>query len=141
MAGQVFAAATAARMLRRHAMACVALPTCPLAMAESERYLPDLNTKLPEWLLPLSPRLAFPVADRANTTSIWGGGLYGQRLGRLYLENVGEETILNALAPLFQRFAKERNPGERFGDFLIRAGLVREVHSGPEEDTAREGVI
>jgi hypothetical protein len=82
-------------------------------------------------------------------------------LGRLYLENVGEETILNALAPLFQRFAKERNPGERFGDFLIRAGLVRdfliraglvrdfliraglvrEVHSGPEEDTAREGVI
>jgi sulfite reductase (NADPH) hemoprotein beta-component len=120
-------------------------------MAESERYLPDLNTKLPEWLLPLSPRLAFPVADRANTTSIWGGGLYGQRLGRLYLENVGEETILNALAPLFQRFAKERNPGERFGDFLIRAGLVRdfliraglvrEVHSGPEDDTAREGVI
>jgi len=151
-------AANRQSVLRRYAMACVALPTCPLAMAESERYLPDLITKLEKIVgacgleeVPIITRMSgcpngcsrpyvaeigFSGRGPGKYNVYLGGGFYGQRLGRLYLENVGEETILNALEPLFQRFAKERNPGERFGDFLIRAGVVREVHSGPEVDAA-----
>jgi len=144
--------------LRRHAMACVAFPTCPLAMAESERYLPDLVTKLETVAaecglddVPIITRMSgcpngcsrpyvaeigFSGRGPGTYNLYLGGGFYGQRLARLYLANVGEETILNALGPLFRRFAKERNLGERFGDFVIRAGVVREVHSGPEVDAA-----
>jgi sulfite reductase (NADPH) hemoprotein beta-component len=59
-----------------------------------------------------------------------GGGAHGQRLNRMYLENIGEERILQELDAIFGRFARERTAGEHLGDFVIRAGYVREVTSG-----------
>ena len=59
-----------------------------------------------------------------------GGGFHGQRLNKLYRENIGEAEILSELKPLLNRYAKERNEGEHFGDFCIRAGIVKEVQSG-----------
>ena len=138
--------------LRLNSMACVALPTCGLAMAESERYLPDLITKI-ETLLnahglkdePITIRMtgcpngcARPyVAEIALTgrapgkyNLYLGGGFHGQRLNKMYLENVGELAILEALDKVLGYFARERKEGEHFGDFAIRAGYVAEVKEG-----------
>ncbi len=59
-----------------------------------------------------------------------GGGFHGQRLNKLYLENVGEARILETLDGLFRHYAAERQDGERFGDFTIRAGYVEAVTAG-----------
>ncbi len=138
--------------LRRNSMACVALPTCGLAMAESERYLPDLVTKI-EALLdahglteePITIRMtgcpngcARPYIAEIGLTGrapgkynlYLGGGFHGQRLNKMYLENVGESAILEALDTTLGHYARERRPGERFGDFAIRAGYVAEVEEG-----------
>ena len=53
-----------------------------------------------------------------------GGDFAGQRLNRLYRENIDESEILETLRPILHRYAAERQPGERFGDFVIRAGVV-----------------
>ncbi|WP_395666693.1 assimilatory sulfite reductase (NADPH) hemoprotein subunit [Methylocella sp.] len=140
--------------LRLNAMACVALPTCSLAMAESERYLPELVTRIEKILAanglaqePITIRMtgcpngcARPyVAEIALTgrapgkyNLYFGGGFWGQRLNKMYLENVGEEAILEAISQVAARYASERRPGEHFGDFSIRAGFVREVTAGRE---------
>lgn len=132
--------------LRLHSMACVALPTCPLAMAEAERYLPDLVTRIEEILAanglvdePITMRMtgcpngcARPyVAEIALTgrapgkyNLYLGGSFDGARLNSLHAENIGEEAILAILGETLGRFARERTRGERFGDFLHRAGLV-----------------
>jgi len=138
--------------LRLNSMACVAFPTCALAMAESERYLPDLVTKI-ETLLgahglkdePITIRMtgcpngcARPyIAEIALTgrapgkyNLYLGGGFHGQRLNKMYLENVGEPAILEALDKVLGHFARERKDGEHFGDFAIRAGYVAEVKEG-----------
>jgi sulfite reductase (NADPH) hemoprotein beta-component len=128
--------------LRLNSIACVALPTCPLAMAEAERYLPDLVTRI-EALLeehglkgePITIRVSgCPngcsrpyVAEIALTGrapgkyNLWlGGGFHGERLNSLHAENVGEERILEILAEKLAAYAREREPGERFGDFVQR---------------------
>ena len=132
----------AASALRLNSIACVALPTCPLAMAEAERYLPDLLTKI-EAILdrhglagePITIRMSgCPngcsrpyVAEIALTGrapgkyNLWlGGGHHGERLNRLHAENIGEEQILEILSGQFAAYAGNRNPGERFGDFFAR---------------------
>lgn len=138
--------------LRLNSIACVALPTCPLAMAESERYLPDLIGKIETILAdngladePITIRMSgCPngcsrpyVAEIALTgrapgkyNLFLGGGFHGQRLNKMHLENVGEEKILDALGEMMGRYARERTAGERFGDFTIRAGYVPEVTQG-----------
>ncbi|MCB1414550.1 MAG: NADPH-dependent assimilatory sulfite reductase hemoprotein subunit [Xanthobacteraceae bacterium] len=138
--------------MRLNSMACVALPTCALAMAESERYLPMLLSKIEPILeangladQPITIRMtgcpngcARPyVAEIALTgrapgkyNLYFGGGFHGQRLNKMYLENVGEGAILQALEEILGRYARERQPGERFGDFVIRAGIVPEVREG-----------
>jgi sulfite reductase (NADPH) hemoprotein beta-component len=136
------AASYATSALRLNSIACVALPTCPLAMAEAERYLPDLITKI-EGLLadngltnePITIRMSgCPngcsrpyVAEIALTgrapgkyNLYLGGGFFGQRLNQLIAENVAEDRILNILAEHLAAFASERQPGERFGDFALR---------------------
>ncbi len=141
-----------ASTLRRNAIACVALPTCGLAMAESERYLPDLIGKIEALLA------EHGLADEAITVRMsgcpngcsrpyiaeigltgrapgkynlyLGGGFHGERLNRMIRENVGEQAILEVLADAIGRFARERQPGEHFGDFTVRAGIVREVTEG-----------
>ena len=129
--------------LRLNSIACVALPTCPLAMAEAERYLPDLVGKIEAVLEanglanePITIRMSgCPngcsrpyVAEIALTGrgpgkyDLWlGGGFHGERLNRLYAENIGEDRILEILSDKLAAFAKGRTPGERFGDFITRA--------------------
>jgi sulfite reductase (NADPH) hemoprotein beta-component len=132
--------------LRRNAMACVAFPTCGLAMAESERYLPTLLDKLEPLLAghgladtPITMRMSgCPngcsrpyIAEIALTgrapgkyNLYLGGGFHGERLNTLHLENIGEEKIIATLDALFARFAAERHDDEHFGDFCIRSGVV-----------------
>jgi sulfite reductase (NADPH) hemoprotein beta-component len=132
--------------IRRHAVACVALPTCGLAMAESERYLPHLLPRLEASLerhgltdAPILLRLSgcpngcsrpylgeIALVGRApgRYDLRLGADFRGQRLNRIYRENVDEATILAALDPLFARYAAERGEGEGFGDFLLRIGEV-----------------
>jgi len=132
--------------IRRHAVACVALPTCGLAMAESERYLPDILPKL-EGLLETHGLRDAPILLRLSGCPNGcsrpylgeialvgrGPGRYdlrlgadfrGQRLNVPYRENVDEPAILEALAPLFAHYAAERLQDEHFGDFLVRTGVV-----------------
>ncbi|CAG5076162.1 Sulfite reductase [NADPH] hemoprotein beta-component [Thermobacillus xylanilyticus] len=138
--------------LRRNSMACVALPTCGLAMAESERYLPTLLDKIEPILeeaglkdedivirmtgcpngcaRPALAELAFIGKAVGKYNMYLGGGFAGQRLNKLYRENIGEEEILRELRPILFHYAKERREGERFGDFCIRAGYVKEVKDG-----------
>jgi sulfite reductase (NADPH) hemoprotein beta-component len=138
--------------LRLNSMACVALPTCGLAMAESERYLPDLLTKIEAILAayglseePMTIRMSGcpngcsrPYIAEIGLTGrapgkynlYLGGGFHGQRLNKMYLENVGEPAILSALDKVMSQFAKERHAGEHVGDFAIRAGYVAEVREG-----------
>ncbi|ARK24264.1 sulfite reductase subunit beta [Sporosarcina sp. P37] len=138
--------------LRRSSMACVALPTCGLAMAEAERYLPSLITQI-EGLMdeaglgdeeivtrmtgcpngcarPAIAELGFIGKGPGKYNMYLGGGFAGQRLSKIYRENIGEKEILDELGPILKRYAKERNDGERFGDFVIRAGFVGETTDG-----------
>jgi sulfite reductase (NADPH) hemoprotein beta-component len=138
--------------LRLNAISCVALPTCGLAMAESERYLPSLVTKIEELLAlhdllnedikirmsgcpngcsrPYIAEIGLTGRAPGKYNLYLGGGYHGQRLNKMYRENIGEAAILEALSEVIGRFANDREPGERFGDFVIRAGLVPEVKEG-----------
>ncbi|KAG0173622.1 hypothetical protein DFQ28_011114 [Apophysomyces sp. BC1034] len=138
--------------LRLNAMACVALPTCGLAMAESERYLPTLvgllETTMEEAGLqddaitirmtgcpngcsrPYLGELAF-VGKAPGTYNVYlGGGHKGERLNKLYKESLREEEILAEIRPIIKRYALERNEGEPFGDWVIRAGYVKKTITG-----------
>lgn len=141
-----------ASTLRRNAIACVALPTCGLAMAESERYLPSLLGRIEAILAahglseePITIRMSGcpngcsrPYIAEIGLTGrapgkynlYLGGGFHGDRLNRMIRENVGEAVILEVLDEVLGRYAREREPGERLGDFTIRAGIVREVTEG-----------
>ncbi|HYN77188.1 MAG TPA: sulfite reductase, partial [Lamprocystis sp. (in: g-proteobacteria)] len=137
--------------IRLAAIACVAFPTCPQAMAEAERSFPDLLDRIEPLAarhglgeLPIVMRMtgcpngcARPFVAEVGLVGkgpgrynlMLGGDGTGLRLNRLYRENLSEAEILTALDGLFERFAAEREPGERFGDFSIRAGLVRPMRN------------
>ena len=134
--------------IRRHAVACVALPTCGLAMAESERYLPDLLPKLEKLLSqheltdapillrlsgcpngcsrPYLGEIALVGRGPGRYDLRLGADFSGQRLNRIYRENVDEVAILTALDRLFAYYATERLHEEGFGDFLLRRDLLRD---------------
>lgn len=138
--------------LRRNSMACVAFPTCGLAMAESERYLPSLIDKLEDLLdeaglrdeeitirmtgcpngcaRPALAEIAFIGKAPGKYNMYLGASFTGDRLNKLYRENISEEEILESLKPLLNSYAKEREENEHFGDYVIRAGYVKEVTSG-----------
>ncbi|WP_353463908.1 assimilatory sulfite reductase (NADPH) hemoprotein subunit [Mammaliicoccus sciuri] len=139
---------------RRNSMACVAFPTCGLAMAESERYLPTLINKI-EGLLdeaglneeeitirmtgcpngcarPALAEIAFIGKAPGKYNMYLGGGFTGNRLNKLFKENIGEDEILESLKPILIQYGKEKNDGEHFGDFVIRKGIIKEVQSGQE---------
>ena len=140
--------------LRLHSMACVAFPTCALAMAESERYLPSLIDHIDERLevhglrdeamtirmtgcpngcaRPYIAEIGLVGKGPGQYNLYLGAGFAGDRLNKLYRENIDEEEILAALDPLFARYADERNNGEHFGDFAVRIGAVAEVRAGKE---------
>jgi sulfite reductase (NADPH) hemoprotein beta-component len=140
---------------REDSMACVALPTCPLAMAEAERFLPAFVTQIEGVLakhgIP-DESIIFRVTGcpngcgRAMLAEIGlvgkapgrynfhiGGNLAGTRIPRMYRENITEQQILDEIDTLVGRWASEREAGEAFGDFVIRAGIVR-----PVIDSARD---
>ncbi len=134
---------------RKNSMACVAFPTCPLAMAEAERFLPGFVTEL-EGVLEKhgvgDEHIIFRVTGcpngcgRAMLAEIGlvgkapgrynlhlGGNREGTRVPKMYKENITDAQILEEIDALVGRWATERNDGEGFGDFVIRAGIIAEV--------------
>lgn len=140
--------------LRLNSLACVALPTCALSLAESERYLPSLLTELEEVIeesglrhdaitvrmtgcpngcaRPYISEIGFVGRSPGCYNVYLGGGFAGQRLSKMYRENFPGTEIKQLLAPIIRRYAKERNTGERFGDFCIRAGYVAATEQGKD---------
>ncbi|KAB2332123.1 assimilatory sulfite reductase (NADPH) hemoprotein subunit [Cytobacillus depressus] len=138
--------------LRRSSMACVALPTCGLAMAESERYLPVLIDKIEEIIdenglrdeeitirmtgcpngcaRPALGEIAFIGKAPGKYNMYLGAAFDGSRLNKMYRENIGEEEILSEMRVLLSRYAKEREEKEHFGDFVIRAGIIKAATDG-----------
>ncbi|PRR91518.1 assimilatory sulfite reductase (NADPH) hemoprotein subunit [Bacillus atrophaeus] len=138
--------------LRRSSMACVALPTCGLAMAEAERYLPVLIDKIEDIVNENGLRdeeitirmtgcpngcarhalgeIGFIGKAPGKYNMYLGAAFDGSRLSKMYRENIGEEEILSELNVLLSRYAKERNEGEHFGDFVIRAGVIKATTDG-----------
>ncbi|TCZ78144.1 assimilatory sulfite reductase (NADPH) hemoprotein subunit [Paenibacillus albiflavus] len=138
--------------LRRNSMACVALPTCSLAMAEAERYLPELIDKIEEIVDSNGLRdeeitirmtgcpngcarhalaeIGFIGKAPGKYNMYIGAAFDGSRLSKMYRENIGEAEILNELRVLLSQYAKERQAGEHFGDFVIRTGVIKEVTDG-----------
>lgn len=132
--------------LRLNALACVALPTCGLAMAEAERYLPAFVTEVDALLArhgiadaPIHLRisgcpngcsrpylgeiaLVGKAPDRYNL--MLGADHRGERLNTLHRENIDEAQLLATLDPLFAGYAAQRTQGERFGDWLLRSGVI-----------------
>jgi sulfite reductase (NADPH) hemoprotein beta-component len=138
--------------LRLSSSACVAFPTCGLAMAESERYLPELITKLEDCIeenglrqesivmrmtgcpngcaRPWVAEVAFVGKAYGAYNMYLGGGYHGQRLNKLYRSSIKEDEILEIMKPLLKRYSQEREQGEHFGDFCIRIGIIKETTEG-----------
>ncbi|WP_194091463.1 assimilatory sulfite reductase (NADPH) hemoprotein subunit [Vibrio hibernica] len=135
---------------RKNSMACVAFPTCPLAMAEAERFLPAFVTNvegiLQKHQLPKEENIILRVTGcpngcgRAMLAEIGlvgkapgrynlhlGGNRSGTRIPKMYKENITDKQILEEIDSLVSRWAKERKDNEGFGDFTIRSGIVDEV--------------
>ncbi len=131
---------------RKHALACVALNTCTMAFAEAERYLPSLMDKIEVILAendltnddilirmtgcpngcgrPFLGEIGFVGRSLGKYNMYLGAGFAGERLNTLYKETLSEEEILDELKELLPRYAKEREKGERFGDFVGRVGII-----------------
>jgi sulfite reductase (NADPH) hemoprotein beta-component len=138
--------------LRRNAVACVALPTCGLALAESERYLPDLVMALEKRLAdhglsdkdivirmtgcpngcarPYLAEIGLVGKGPGSYNLYLGAAFDGSRLNKLYAEDLDHAAIIARLDPIFAAYAAERRQGERFGDFVIRAGFVTPSGNG-----------
>ena len=138
--------------MRRSQIACVALPTCGLALAESERYLPALVSELEVILEEAGLRedeiiirstgcpngcgrpylgeigLVGKVPGKYNL--YLGAGFDGERLNKLYRKSVTHEQIVDELRPIIHKYAGERKENERFGDFTIREGYVKATTAG-----------
>ncbi|MRS19480.1 assimilatory sulfite reductase (NADPH) hemoprotein subunit [Enterobacteriaceae bacterium RIT692] len=134
---------------RENSMACVAFPTCPLAMAEAERFLPSFVTKVEEIMhkhgvgeehivlrvtgcpngcgraLLAELGLVGKAPGRYNLHI--GGNREGTRIPRMYRENINEGEILASIDELVARWATERQADEGFGDFVIRTGIIKAV--------------
>ena len=140
--------------IRRNAMACVALPTCGLALAESERYLPTLVTAMEDLAAkhglseeeivvrmtgcpngcarPYLAEIGFVGTGPGKYNLYLGAAFNGERLSKLYLKDVGHDEIVAAIDPLFADFSKTRESGEHFSDFVIRKGYVAKTGNGAD---------
>ena len=128
--------------IRKNSMACVALNTCPLALAEGQRYLPHLVTKIESLLSKYAlekeeiiirmtgcpngcarsyiAEIGFVGTAYGRYNLQLGGDYEGKRLNRIYKENLEESQILSELDAILASFKKERNGKERFGDYTWR---------------------
>ncbi len=133
--------------VRRHEMACPALPTCGLALAESERVAPALISELEQALDSLGladeeinlrmtgcpngcarPYVAeIGIVGRSlnKYTLYLGGDFHGTRLNREYADLVEFDALVPTLAPLLALWGEQRQPEERFGAFCDRIGVER----------------
>ncbi|MCX8960357.1 assimilatory sulfite reductase (NADPH) hemoprotein subunit [Erwinia psidii] len=134
---------------RENSMACVSFPTCPLAMAEAERFLPEFVTRV-EGIMSTygvgEEHIVLRVTGcpngcgRALLAEIGlvgkapgrynlhlGGNRTGTRIPRMYRENITEDEILSTLDELVARWSAEREGEEGFGDFTVRVGIVKPV--------------
>ncbi|MEW8125806.1 MAG: assimilatory sulfite reductase (NADPH) hemoprotein subunit [Candidatus Thiodiazotropha endolucinida] len=140
---------------RLASIACVALPTCPQAMAEAERFFPELLQTIEEiadrhridrqaivmrmtgcpngCARPYVAEIGLVGKGPGRYNLHLGGDGIGLRLNRLYRKNLNERELLRTLDELFRIYAGERLPQERFGDFAVRRGLVKPVIN-PAED-------
>ena len=138
--------------LRRASMACVALPTCGLALAEAERYLPGLITQIEALAAthglseqsitirmtgcpngcarPYLAEIGFVGRGPGRYHLYLGGAPDGHRLSKLYAPDVDEAAILSTLGSLFADYAAMRTAAEPFGDWVVRAGHVAQTHAG-----------
>jgi sulfite reductase (NADPH) hemoprotein beta-component len=132
----------ASSAIRKNSIACVALPTCPLALAEAQRYLPDLIGKIEhlsdkyalaeESIIirmtgcpngcarPYAAEIGLVGTSPGHYNLYLGGDQEGTRLNRLYKNDLDEAAILKELDLLFWLYQKERGRGEKFGDFALR---------------------
>ena len=132
--------------VRKNSMACVALPTCPLALAEGQRYLPALVSKIEPLLekhqlnnediiirmtgcpngcaRPYIAEIGFVGTAPGKYNLHIGGDNQGMRLNKIYKESLDETAILAELDILFKSFKEERITNESFGDFTVRKQLV-----------------
>ncbi len=140
--------------LRLFSIACVSLPTCGLALAEAERYLPEVVTELEEVIeecglrhdaitirmtgcpngcgRPFLAEIAFVGRGPGRYNLYLGGGHAGQRLNKLYRQDILGKDAKEILKPIIEDYVKNREDGERFGDFVIRAGYVAATVNGPD---------
>ncbi|CAN5334025.1 assimilatory sulfite reductase (NADPH) hemoprotein subunit [soil metagenome] len=131
--------------IRKNSMACVALPTCPLALAEAQRYMPSLLTKIENLLAShhlqkeniiirmtgcpngcarsYNAEIGFVGTAMGRYNFHLGGDYEGLRLNKIFKENLDEESILNELGKWFTKYKKEKQPNERFGDFTFRTAF------------------
>lgn len=131
-----------ASTIRKNAIACVALNTCPLALAEGQRYMPALLSKIEPLLQshgleneeivirmtgcpngcarPFIAEIGFVGTALGKYNLYVGGDRIGTRLNSVYKESLDEQAILNELNGMFAAFSKERINGETFGDFSYR---------------------
>lgn len=138
--------------MRLNSIACVSLPTCGLALAEAERALPGVITELEEVLeecglrhdsitirmtgcpngcgRPFLSEIAFVGRAPGKYNLYLGGGHAGDRLNKLYREAVTREESLALLRPIILDYAKSREEGEKFGDYVIRAGYIAATING-----------
>lgn len=141
--------------LRQQSMSCVALPTCPLAMAEAERFLPQFIDKVDLLMAKHGMEKEGIVlrvtgcpngCGRAMLAEIGlvgraigrynlyiGGNREGSRIPRLFKENIEEAEILQILDGWISDWAKNRHANEGIGDFAIRTGIVKPVTNAPED--------
>ncbi len=133
-------------VIRKNSMACVAFPTCPLALAEAQRYLPSLIDKI-ELLLgkyslseeeiiirmtgcpngcarSYAAEIGFVGTAYGKYNMHIGGDRIGERLNKIYKENIGEEEILQSLDGLFNIYSSQKQTSETFGDFSLRQKWV-----------------
>jgi sulfite reductase (NADPH) hemoprotein beta-component len=132
--------------LRINSMACVALPTCPLALAESQRYLPELISKIDPILAkyqlekddivirmtgcpngcarPYAAEIGLVGTSTGHYNLHIGGDREGTRLNTKYKESLDETAIIAELDNLFGIYKKDRQQTETFGDFVTRIKLV-----------------
>lgn len=131
-----------ASLIRKNAISCVALPTCPLALAEAQRYLPSLLTKIEPLLIKhnlqdeniilrmtgcpngcarsYAAEIGLVGGGPGRYNLQLGGDHEGQRLNKVFRENLDEPAILQELDTVFGTFAVERQPNETFGDYTLR---------------------
>jgi len=137
-----------------NAMACVALPTCSLAMAEAERYLPNLLTQIENLQIkhsiqnrpivtrmtgcpngcarPFVAEIGFVGKGPGKYNLYLGGSFIGNRLNQLFRENIDESTILEELDTIFKDYSQNNLNNEYFGDFVIRKNYVQSVSHGSQ---------